>query len=198
MRESFPLDSLSLLNIKDSKSLKKFYAKWSITASKLIQQYAKDHSKDWFNTAWNRKSKDIPFYIRLIAPKSFTGNVWFASRPTNYAFSKSAGKLSMKRKVLPRGIHAKPVYAYERWFIPKSYKPDYNNINRALTEIEEPSRTFISKGPYKKPLLWFQNKRTKKVGPVTLKEQLADKIADDPETYNLILEAFQMTLDQYD
>ena len=45
------------IGISNNKQLKKFYSKWSINASKLIQQYAKDHSIEWFNTKWRNKSK---------------------------------------------------------------------------------------------------------------------------------------------
>ena len=129
MGNEFPTDGLELLNIKDKKELKKFYARWSVNASKLIQQYAKDHSLNWFNTRWKNKSKDIPFYIRLKAPKSFLGNLLFASKPTNYAFGKGAGKLTATTKKFPKHFKVKPINAYGRWFTPKKFKPDFDNIN---------------------------------------------------------------------
>ena len=153
--------------VADRKQLKQFYAQWSITASKLIQQYAKDNSLKWYNTKWRNKSKEIPFYIRTKAPNTFLGNIWFASSPVNYA-----------------------------WFTPKKYKPDIYNINRSLIEpVDEPVRFFASKTShnkthkYKKPLLWYHSKNTNEIAPVTLRKQLADEIYHDPETSKLILEA---------
>ena len=46
-------------------------------------------------------------------------------------------------------------------------------------------------------MLWYQTKIGKEVGPVLLKEQLSDKIAEDPEMYNLIQQAFGQTLNEF-
>ena len=205
MSESLPTDGLALLNIKDNKQLKKFYSKWSVNASKLIKKYAQEHSLNWFNTKWKNKSKEIPFYIRLKAPKSFIGNIWFASKPTNYAFGKGISKYKVVQRPFPQDFKVKPVNAYGRWFTPKTYKPDIPDINKTIASNDEGScRYFVSQTShskshkYKKPLLWFQDRSTKKVGPVTLKEQLADKISNDNETYNLIMDAFNMTVQLFE
>lgn len=196
-----PDNALELLNINDNKKLKQFYAKWSVYASKLIQQYAKDHSIEWYNTRWKNKSKEIFFYIRTKAPKTFIGNIWFASKPTNYVYAKSAEKFSATRKAIPKKFKVKPVNYNSRWFTPKKYSPNVTNVDTTISNINEgPKRFFVSKTShnkthkYKKPMLWYQNTDTKEIGPVTLKEQLSDKIANDPETYKLIMEAFEKTI----
>lgn len=194
--------SLESIGISNNKQLKKFYAQWSVNASKLIQQYAKEQSIQWYNTAWRNKSKEIPFYIRMKAPKSFTGNIWMASSPVNYAYAKDASKYKDKPKAFPRGTHVKPVNAGGKWFTPKKYKPDIKNINISETDLTgQDLRFFASKTShnkthkYKKALVWYQNKMTKEVGPVNLEEQLADKIMDDSMAYTLIQEAFEQTVE---
>ena len=197
--------SLSVIGISDNKQLKKFYSKWSINASKLIQQYAKDHSIEWFNTKWRNKSKEIPFFIRTKAPKGSIGNIWFASKPTNYAYGKGIPKLKVSKKAFSKKTKRKPVRdSNGKWFTPKKYKPDIYNINKLLADIPDvPSRFFVSQTShnkshkYKKPMLWYQTKIGKEVGPVLLKEQLSDKIAEDPEMYNLIQQAFEQTLNEF-
>ena len=185
----------------DMKKLRKFYSQWSVNASKLIKQYAIDHSLSWFNTQWRNKSKEIPFYIRTKAPKSFIGNIWFASRPTNYIYAKSVGRMKETRKAIPKGKR-KPVNANGKWFMPKKYKPDVTVLNSTLTEsVPEPARFFLSKTShnkthkYKKPMLWFQNKNTRDVGFVNLKDQLSDYIAQDPDTEKIIYDAFEQTIE---
>lgn len=193
----------TIVPFTDHKKMSSFCSKWSINASKLIQQYAKDHSLDWYNTKWKNKSKDIFFFIRTKAPKGSKGNIWFMSKPTNYAYDKSVGKLKASRKRIPKKVQIKPVHAYGRWFKPKTYQPPVDNINTSISNINTGSnRFFVSKTShnksrkYKKPMLWYQdNKGT--VGPVNLKEQLADKIAEDPETYEIIMKAFNMTLEAF-
>lgn len=193
--------SLESIGISNNKQLKKFYSQWSVNASKLIQQYAKEKSIQWYNTKWRNKSKEIPFYIRMKAPKSFMGNIWMASSPINYAYAKDASKYRDKPKAFPKGAHVKPVNMGSKWFTPKRYKPDIKDINLSETDLAgHDVRFFASKTShnkthkYKKALVWYQDKTTKEVGPVTLNEQLSDRIYGDPETYNLIMKAFQMTL----
>ena len=190
--------------VADRKQLKKFYAQWSITASKLIQKYAKDNSLKWYNIKWRNKSKEIPFYIRTKAPNTFLGNIWFASSPVNYAYDKDSPKLKTTYKAIPKKIRKKPVNANGKWFIPKKYKPDIYNINRSLIEpVDEPVRFFASKTShnkthkYKKPLLWYHSKDTNEIAPVTLRKQLADEIYHDPETAKLILEAFETCISKF-
>lgn len=192
--------SEQLIGISDNKQLRKFYSQWSVNASKLIKKYAAAHSLEWYNTKWRQKSTEIPFYIRTKAPRSFLGNIWFASRPTNYAFAKGVPKYKTTRKAIPKNMHVKPVKAYGRWFKPKKYCPDIESINASLTEqIENSSRMFATKTThngtrkYKRPLVWFQNHK-KDIGLVNLKEQLSDHIAEDPDTYQLILQAFAQTV----
>ena len=194
--------SLESIGISNNKQLKKFYTQWSVNASKLIQQYAKEQSIQWYNTAWRNKSKEIPFYIRMKAPKSFTGNIWMVSSPVNYAYAKDASKYKDKPKAFPKGAHVKPVNTGGKWFTPKKYKPDIKDINISETDLAgQDVRFFASKTShnkthkYKKALVWYQNKMTKEVGPVTLDEQLADKIMDDSTTYTLIQEAFEQTVE---
>lgn len=194
--------SLKSIEISNNKQLKKFYAQWSMNASKLIQQYAKEQSMQWYNTAWRNKSKEIPFYIRMKAPKSFTGNIWMASSPVNYAYAKGTPKYKDKSKAFPKGTRVKPVNIGDKWFTPKKYKPDIKGINISETDLAgQDVRFFASRTShnkthkYKKALVWYQNKVTKEVDPVTLEEQLADKIINDPTTYVLIQEAFEQTIE---
>ena len=63
------------------------------------------------------KSKDIFFYIRTKAPKSFIGNIWFTSKPINYAYAKSAEKFSATRKAIPKKFKVKPVNYNSKWFL---------------------------------------------------------------------------------
>lgn len=193
----------TIVPFTDPKKLSSFCSKWSVNASKLIQQYAKDHSLDWYNTKWKNKSKDIFFYIHTKAPKGSEGNIWFMSKPTNYAYDKYVGKLKVNRKRIPKKIQVKPVHAYGRWFTPKTYTPNVNVVNTSISNINTGSaRFFVSKTShnkshtYKKPMLWYQDNNGT-VGPVNLKEQLADKIANDPETYEIIMKAFNMTLEAF-
>lgn len=198
-----PNTSFEALEISNNTQLKKFYSLWSINASKLIQQYAKDNSLQWYNTKWRKKSKEIPFYIRTKAPKSFIGNIWMMSGSVNYAYAKDAPKYPYKYKPFPKGIHKKPVNAGGKWFTPKKYKPDIKNINLSGSNIEfSNSRCFASKtshnkwNVYKKPLVWYQDKTYNIVGPVALEFQLADEIIEDASTYRLITEAFEQTVEE--
>ena len=190
--------------VADKKQLKQFYAQWSITASKLIQQYAKDNSLKWYNVKWRNKSKEIPFYIRTKAPSTFLGNIWFASSPVNYAYAKNAQKLKATYKAIPKKIHTKPVNANGKWFTPKKYKPDIYNIDQSLIEpVDGPVRFFASKTShnkthnYKKPLLWYHSKSTNEIAPATLRKQLADEIYNDPETSKLIMNAFEICISKF-
>lgn len=196
------LDSyLQTLGIENNRQLAKFYRLWSINASKLIKQYAQDKSLDWFNTKWRNKSKEIPFFIRTKAPKSFKGSIWFSSRPVNYAYAKGAQKFATKKRI-PRKTEVKPVFANGRWFTPKSYSPNINNIERSIIE-DAPANTrfFASKTShdkahkYKRPQVWYQTK-SGDIGYVSLKEQLGDKIYLDDETYRIISDAFTSTLEE--
>lgn len=190
----------SLLGLS-GKQLKKFYSKWSVNASKLIKQYAVEHSLEWYNTKWRNKSKEIPFYIRTKAPKSFIGNVWFASRPANYAMDKSVGKLSAKHKIIPKKTDRKAVNVNGKWFTPKTYSPNIENVNTAITENgEDAARFFVSKTShnktrkYKKPLMWYETKAGN-VAPLNLQEQLADHIYEDPALSDILLQSFKQTLE---
>lgn len=184
-----------LLMIENNKQLKKFYSIWSVTASKLIKKYAQDNSIQWYNTKWRQKSKDIPFYIRTKAPKSFKGNIWFASRPVNYAFKNGVGKFKPRKKLPRKAKNIKPVFAYGRWFKPKSYSPDIT-INNNLTNVPSGARVFASKSTsktkFKRPLLWYV--KDNKVKPVTLNEQMSDILIRDDAIYGLINEAFNTTV----
>lgn len=195
------LKSEALLEITNNRILKKFYAQWSVNTSKLIKQYAAQHSLEWYNTKWRQKSKEIPFYIRTKAPKTFLGNIWFASSPTNYAYARSVSKLKTTRKAIPKRIKVKPVFAYGRWFTPKKYVSDIVDVDKNIIDnINDNVRFFASKTShekthkYKRPLLWYQDRNSKYVAPVTLKEQLADHIAEDPSIENLIMKAFEQTV----
>lgn len=200
MDEIFPTDGLELLDIKNNRELKRFYSKWSVNASKLIQQYAKEQSLTWYNTAWRKKSKEIPFFIRTKAPRSFLGSVFFGSRPVNYVFGKSISKMKIAKVKFPKKFKISPVKGTKGWFTPKSYKPDITDISSPITDTGGPARYFLSKTShektrkYKRPLLWYQNLATKEVGPVTLTDQMADKLYGDPETFEIITKAFQMTV----
>ena len=167
--------SLVSIGISNNKQLKKFYAQWSVNASKLIQQYAKEQLIQWYNTAWRNKSKEIPFYIRTKSPKSFVGNIWMSSSPVDYTYAKGAPKYKDKSKVFPKHTRVKPVNTGNKWFTPKKYKPDIKGINISETDLAgQDVRFFASKTShnktckYKKALVWYQNKITKEVGPVTL------------------------------
>lgn len=197
-----PNTSFEALEISNNTQLKKFYSLWSINASKLIQQYAKDNSLQWYNTKWRKKSKEIPFYIRTKAPKSFIGNIWMMSGSVNYAYAKDASKYPYKYKPFPKGAHRTPINAGGKWFTPKKYKPDIKNINLSGANIEgSNSRIFASKTShnkwhvYKRALVWYQDKTYNIVGPVTLETQLADEIIEDATTYRLITEAFEQTVE---
>lgn len=194
--------SLESIGISNNKQLKKFYAQWSVNASKLIQQYAKDNSIKWYNTAWRNKSKEIPFYIRMKAPKTFTGNIWMASRPVNYAYMLGVQKFKDKPKLFPKKLHVKPVNVDGKWFTPKKYKADIKNINISDTTLDTSGmRFFASKTShkkthrYKRPLVWYQYKKTKTVEPLQLKDQLTDHLMKDPAIYKLIQEAFETTIE---
>lgn len=203
--EIVPKDAFNLLNITDKKQLKKFYSKWSVAASKEILKYVKENSLSWFNQTIKNKSKEIPFFIRTKAPKTFIGNVWFVSRPANYVYAKGVDKFKVKYLPIPKdGRKLKAIFAYERWFKPNQYKPDITNINRSMiNDIEGDVRFFVSKTShdvthtYKRPMLWYQNKATKKVGPVTLKTQAADELYNDPELRLIIYEAFTSTVESF-
>lgn len=184
-----------LLMIENNKQLKKFYSIWSVTASKLIKKYAQDNSIQWYNTKWRQKSKDIPFYIRTKAPKSFKGNIWFASRPVNYAFKNGVSKFKPRKKLPRKAKDIKPVFAYGRWFRPKSYSPDIT-INNNLTNVPSGARIFASKSTrkakFKRPLLWYV--KDDKIKPVMLNEQMSDILIRDDTIYGLINEAFNTTV----
>lgn len=192
-----------IIPFTDKKKLMSFYSKWSINASKLIQQYAKDHSLDWYNTKWKNKSKEIFFFIRTKAPKGSQGNIWFMGKPVNYAYGKSVGKLSASRKRIPKKMHISPIHAYGRWFKPKTYSPSVTGIDSSISNIDTGTkRFFVSKTShnrthkYKKPMVWYQTADGTN-GFLNLKEQLSDKIANDPETYALIMQAFDVTLSEF-
>lgn len=194
---------LNTLGIENNKQLYKFYKQWSVNASKLIKKYATEHSIDWYNTAWRNKSKEIPFYIRTKAPKSFIGNVFFASNPPNYAVDKSVGNLDGTYRVFPVGEKRKPALAGSKWFMPKTYKEDVKDIDQSIiNSIGVPARFFVSQTShnkthkYKKPMLWYQSKSDRSVAPVTLKEQMSDYVAYDTIAKGLIEEAFELTVNE--
>ena len=192
--------SLQALDITSGKQLKKFYKLWSISLSSKIKKYAQEHSLTWFNIKWKTKSKEIPFYIKP-SSRNAGGEVWFASSPVNYAFGKGVGKLSDKYKKFPKRLKVKPVHANGRWFTPKRFKPDVHGIDTSLAETRGLDRFFVSRTShnkshkYKKPMLWGQEKSTKAVFPVFLKEQLSDYIINDPAINKLIEEAFNETIE---
>ena len=193
-------NSLEALGITNNKQLKKFYAQWSINASKLIKKYAEEKSIAWYNTKWRKSSKEIPFYIRMKAPKTFKGSVWFASSPVNYAYGKSVPKLKATQKIIPRSVVKHPVNANGKWFTPKKYKPDITSINQSLLDedLRNKPRYWASKTShkgthkYKRPLLWAYNNG--KVSPVFLKDQLGDLLYNDPNVHKFIDEAFTLTV----
>jgi hypothetical protein len=197
-------DLILPLDIKTDSQLKKFYSLWSINAAKLIKTFVEDKSIQWYNVKWRNKSKQIHFYIRTKAPKGSTGNVFFASRPINAAYSIDSTLPKPSYIKLPKG-HVSPVLSNNKWFTPKKYKPDVHNID--TSEVNMPdgnNRFFVCKTSdnktkkYKKPLLWYQNKSTKKVGFVTLKEQPADIVNTSYETYQYIYQAFNDTVEAHD
>ena len=94
--------------------------------------------------------------------------------------------------------------AYGRWFKPKTYTPPIANIDSSISTIDtDGKRFFASKTShdkthkYKKPMVWYQNNYGT-VGFVNLKEQLADKVAEDLESSGIIMEAFEMTLESFE
>lgn len=196
------LNIISVLGITNRRILKRFYKQWSMNASKLLSKYTSEHSSSWFNTKWRKNSRDIKFYIRN-RPKSNMGNVWFTSQPTNYAYHKSVKRFKLTSKIIPKSTKIKHIYAYNKWFTPHKYRPDINNINKSLiSDIYNNGRFFVSNTSknksrkYKRPLLWFASNKDNTVRQVNLKEQLSDIIADNQETYNLLYDAFNMTLQQ--
>ena len=192
------------LGIENAKQLKRFYTQWSINSSKIIKSYVENESSKLYNVRWRNKSKEIPFYIRLKAPRSFIGSVWFASRPVNAAYLK--GKNYKPKKVaIPKSIKRVPVKGSQGWFVPKKYKPDVRDILFNELDPEIPvntSRFFLSKTShnkthkYKKPLLWYQNKNDKNVAPAMLAEQLGDLLYYDPKLYDMIREGFDQTVSE--
>ena len=147
----------------DKKTARRFYSKWSTKASKAIKKYAQEASISWFNVQWRNKSKEIPFYIRMRAPKSFKGNVWFASSGVNYTYGKMS-HISKKEKVkFRKGFKVKAIYAYGRWFKRKDYNPDVKYIDKSIIEddVKEGKRYWVSKTShdkthnYKKGLAFF-------------------------------------------
>lgn len=189
------MESLESIGINNKKQLKKFYKLWSTLLSSKVKKYAQDHSIQWFNTKWRAKSKELPFYIQPVT-KSAIGGIWIASKPVNYAFGKCIGKLSDKYKRFPKRMKVKAVNTSGRWFTPKRFKPDVKGIDTNLAETRGLHRFFVSKTShnkthkYKKPMLWGQERSTKAVFPVFLKEQMADYVVNDPAINTLILEAF--------
>ena len=187
--------SLESIGIENKKQLKKFYNLWSNTLTAKVKKYAQDNSLSWFNTKWRAKSKEIPFYIKPVT-KSAIGGIWIASKPVNYAFGKGIGKLSDKFKRFPKRMKVKAVNTKGRWFTPKKYKPDVHGIDNNLAETRGLDRFFVSKTShhkshkYRKQMLWGQEKSTKAVFPVFLKEQMADYVVNDPMINKLILESF--------
>ena len=170
------------LGIENAKQLKRFYTQWSINSSKIIKSYVENESSKLYNVRWRNKSKEIPFYIRLKAPRSFIGSVWFASRPVNATYLKGKN-YKLQRKLLPKSIKRVPVKGSQGWFVPKKYKPDVRDILFNELDPDIPvntSRFFLSKTShnktpkYKKPLVWYQNKESGKVAPAMLAEQLGD------------------------
>ena len=192
------------LGIDNAKQLKRFYTQWSINSSKIIKSYVESESSKLYNVRWRNKSKEIPFYIRLKAPRSFIGSVWFASRPVNAAYLKGKN-YKPQRKLLPKSIKRVPVKGSQGWFVPKKYKPDVRDILFNELDPEIPvntSRFFLSKTShnkthkYKKPLLWYQNKNDKKVAPAMLAEQLGDLLYYDPKLYDMIRQGFDQTVSE--
>ena len=192
------------LGIENAKQLKRFYTQWSINSSKIIKSYVENESSKLYNVRWRNKSKEIPFYIRLKAPRSFIGSVWFASRPVNAAYLKGKN-YKPQRKLLPKSIKRVPVKGSQGWFVPKKYKPDVRDILFNELDPEIPvntSRFFLSKTShnkthkYKKPLLWYQNKTDKNVAPAMLAEQLGDLLYYDPKLYDMIREGFDQTVSE--
>ena len=192
------------LGIDNAKQLKRFYTQWSINSSKIIKSYVESESSKLYNVRWRNKSKEIPFYIRMKAPRSFIGSVWFASRPVNAAYLKGKN-YKPQRKLLPKSIKRVPVKGSQGWFVPKKYKPDVRDILFNELDPEIPvntSRFFLSKTShnkthkYKKPLLWYQNKNDKKVAPAMLAEQLGDLLYYDPKLYDMIRQGFDQTVSE--
>ena len=189
------MESLESIGINNKKQLKKFYKLWSSTLTAKVKKYAQDHSIQWFNTKWRAKSKELPFYIQPVT-KSAIGGVWIASKPVNYAFGKGIPKLSDKYKRFPKRMKVKAVHSSGRWFTPKRFKPDVKGIDPNLAETRGLHRFFVSRTShnkthkYKRPMLWGQERSTKAVFPVFLKEQMADYVVNDPAINALILEAF--------
>lgn len=192
------------LGIENAKQLKRFYTQWSINSSKIIKSYVENESSKLYNVRWRNKSKEIPFYIRLKAPRSFTGSVWFASRPVNATYLKGKN-YKPKKVVIPKNIKRMPVKGSQGWFVPNKYKPDVRDILFNELDPDIPvntSRFFLSKTShdkthkYKKPLLWYQNKSDKKVAPAMLAEQLGELLYYDPKLYDMIREGFDQTVSE--
>ena len=189
------MESLESIGINNKKQLKKFYKLWSSTLTAKVKKYAQDHSIQWYNTKWRAKSKELPFYIQPVT-KSAIGGIWIASKPVNYAFGKGIPKLNDKYKRFPKRMKVKAVHSSGRWFTPKRFKPDVKGIDPNLAETRGLHRFFVSKTShnkthkYKRPMLWGQERSTKAVFPVFLKEQMADYIVNDPAINALIIEAF--------
>ena len=192
------------LGIENAKQLKRFYTQWSINSSKIIKSYVENESSKLYNVRWRNKSKEIPFYIRLKAPRSFIGSVWFASRPVNATYLKGKN-YKPQRKLLPKSIKRVPVKGSQGWFVPKRYKPDVRDILFNELDPDIPvntSRFFLSKTShnkthkYKKPLLWYQNKTDKNVAPAMLAEQLGDLLYYDPKLYDMIRQGFDQTVSE--
>ena len=192
------------LGIENAKQLKRFYTQWSINSSKIIKSYVENESSKLYNVRWRNKSKEIPFYIRLKAPRSFIGSVWFASRPVNATYLKGKN-YKPQRKLLPKSIKRVPVKGSQGWFVPKKYKPDVRDILFNELDPDIPvntSRFFLSKTShnkthkYKKPLLWYQNKTDKNVAPAMLAEQLGDLLYYDPKLYDMIRQGFDQTVSE--
>ena len=192
------------LGIENAKQLKRFYTQWSINSSKIIKSYVENESSKLYNVRWRNKSKEIPFYIRLKAPRSFIGSVWFASRPVNATYLKGKN-YKPQRKLLPKSIKRVPVKGSQGWFVPKRYKPDVRDILFNELDPDIPvntSRFFLNKTShnkthkYKKPLVWYQNKESGKVAPAMLKEQLGDLLYHDPKLYDMIREGFDQTVSE--
>lgn len=187
--------ALESIGIENKKQLKKFYKLWSNTLTAKVKKYAQDHSLQWFNVKWRSKSKEIPFYVNPVT-KSAIGGIWIASRPVNYAFGKGIGKLNDKYKRFPKRKKVKAVNTSGRWFTPKRFKPDVHGIDTTLAETRGLHRFFVSRTShnkthkYKRPMLWGQERSTKAVFPVFLKEQMADYVVNDPAINALILESF--------
>ena len=192
------------LGIENAKQLKRFYTQWSINSSKIIKSYVENESSKLYNVRWRNKSKEIPFYIRLKAPRSFIGSVWFASRPVNATYLKGKN-YKLQRKLLPKSIKRVPVKGSQGWFVPKKYKPDVRDILFNELDPDIPvntSRFFLSKTShnkthkYKKPLVWYQNKESGKVAPAMLAEQLGDLLYYDPKLYDMIRQGFDQTVSE--